>query len=294
MTPALTPVRATGPDGPWRRETGSALDRLGHAVVWGRLDDWDGAGTPQAVLSTGEMRRAASLSGRRRAAFVASRLLLRHAAAHALAAAPAEIDVARAPGGRPYLRGFDGLDVSVSHTGDLVAVALSRAGRIGVDVEPAARTVRRLDEGVFTPYESAASARWAGARRARALIRLWTLKEAYGKALGLGLRLPFGSFGFTAADTDADGPARLVLPDGTPADPAGWRFLNRTLTPAPAGAHILGLALRYEPPAGLDSTLGAVVLSTPRPGAVRGTGPRTASPGAAAASGRTARSRVRR
>ncbi|MGW0832487.1 4'-phosphopantetheinyl transferase family protein [Streptomyces prunicolor] len=269
-------------------------------MLWSGTQDWQVGDERELGLSQREFARAAVLSGRRWSSFVASRLLLRHAAAHVLGATPADIDVARAPEGRPFLRGCEELDVSVRHTGDLAVVALSCSGRVGVDVASAARTVGGLGEEVFTAHELTAPAHLPDARRARALLRLWTLKEAYAKTLGHGLRLPFASFGFIPLPQEqssptpyADGPVRLVTADGARVDAAGWRFRTRGV----AGDHVPALALGPSPHTtspGLDAALAAAVLSAPRPAAVRGTGPRTTSPGAAAAAAATARSRVPR
>ncbi|MGC4838280.1 4'-phosphopantetheinyl transferase family protein [Micromonospora vinacea] len=92
--------------------------------------------------------------------------------------------------GRPVVRVDDvGLAVSVSRTAGLVVVAARRAGAVGVDVErirplPALALARRW----FPPTELA----WLGDRpeagRTVDFLRLWTAKEAVGKALGRGLR----------------------------------------------------------------------------------------------------------
>ncbi|WP_052020360.1 4'-phosphopantetheinyl transferase family protein [Actinokineospora spheciospongiae] len=89
--------------------------------------------------------------------------------------------------GKPGLADQDGqpvpgVDFSLAHTGDVLAVAVSRAGRVGVDVEVRDRPV---DSPAF---------------RARAChpaeptddpVRLWTVKEAIAKARGEGLLLDF-------------------------------------------------------------------------------------------------------
>ncbi|WP_449479623.1 hypothetical protein [Streptomyces rochei] len=62
-------------------------------------------------------------------------MLIKYTAAAALVP-PEYLDLAYRPGGR-YPRGFDQIELSLSHTGDVMAVGLSRIGRIGVDVEPA-------------------------------------------------------------------------------------------------------------------------------------------------------------
>jgi 4'-phosphopantetheinyl transferase len=77
-----------------------------------------------------------------------------------------------------------------------VICAVRIGGAVGVDVECAARDI---DPRLFqSPYlsrdEAAAIAARAPPARARAFLRLWTLKEAYAKARGLGMSLPFDSF----------------------------------------------------------------------------------------------------
>ncbi|GGP46724.1 4'-phosphopantetheinyl transferase family protein [Streptomyces abikoensis] len=119
----------------------------------------------------------------------ASAPLVRAAAAHALRVPPGEIRVGREARGRPWLGGAaEGLHVSVSHCAGVVAVALSRLGPVGVDIErlrplPAVALGRR--------WFSAAEVRWLAERAAgeqpAAFLWLWTHKEAIGKARGLGL-----------------------------------------------------------------------------------------------------------
>jgi 4'-phosphopantetheinyl transferase len=111
-------------------------------------------------------------------------------AAHALLLALAATLVGAEPvlrhdeAGRPHV---DGLWVSVSHGHDLVAVAASAAGPVGVDVENRRSfEVASLAKRWFDPAELA----WMAAQpdEVEAFLRLWTAKEAVGKALGRGLR----------------------------------------------------------------------------------------------------------
>jgi hypothetical protein len=88
------------------------------------------------------------------------------------------------PAGRPHI---PGLAVSVSHTHQLVAVAASYDGPLGVDLEEVyPRTIRGLGERWFDPAEL----EWMAAQpdELTAFLQLWTAKEAVGKALGQGLR----------------------------------------------------------------------------------------------------------
>ena len=90
--------------------------------------------------------------------------------------------------------GLRGLEFSVSHCDGLTAVVVSASGACGIDVEDENRRIG-TDVGAF-------ARRWLSEReaarldriedvdeRARAFMRLWTVKEAYVKALGLGIAL---------------------------------------------------------------------------------------------------------
>ena len=120
----------------------------------------------------------------------AARALLAYAAGTALGLPPAAIEVMKEPGGRPRLRGeAASLHVAVSHTRGLAAVATSRLGPVGVDVE----AVRPLPSaGLARRWLLPAEAAWIGEhpvdRQAVAFLLLWTYKEAVGKARGTGLR----------------------------------------------------------------------------------------------------------
>lgn len=112
---------------------------------------------------------------------------------------PARVPLTRAcrdcgePHGPPVVAG--GPYLSVSHSGERVAVALAASGPVGVDVEVSARP---LDPGiarhVFSPAERAHYAEPAGSSGSAeptgdALFSYWTRKEAIVKATGDGLRV---------------------------------------------------------------------------------------------------------
>lgn len=119
-----------------------------------------------------------------------ARRLLLSAAAEAAGTEETGIRVEREPGGRPRLAGAAlGWHVSVSHGRGLAAVALTRLGPVGLDVEvvrpvPAVPLARRW----FGPAETAWVAARPEAEQRDAFFWLWTRKEAVGKALGTGLR----------------------------------------------------------------------------------------------------------
>ncbi len=102
--------------------------------------------------------------------------------------------VTRRPGAAALVTGDTGhgqvtVPASVSRGGGVTVVAVRTGGPVGVDVErcrqlPALDLARRW----YSPAEVAWLAARAEAGRSRDFLRLWTAKEAVGKALGLGLR----------------------------------------------------------------------------------------------------------
>lgn len=119
--------------------------------------------------------------------------LLRRAGALLLGRAETALVLTHDRHGRPLVR-VDGtarpveLPVSVSRTAGVVVIAARRAGAVGVDVErvrplPALALAGRW----FPPAELAWLADRPDSGRAVDFLRLWTAKEAVGKALGSGL-----------------------------------------------------------------------------------------------------------
>jgi phosphopantetheinyl transferase len=165
--------------------------------------------------------------------------LLCAAAASVLGVPAGDVAVIREPGHRPVLGGAaEGLHASLSHSRGIVAVALGRAGPVGVDVEvlrslPVIALARRW----FTAAEADWVADQPVHRRTRCFLTLWTGKEAMGKALGGGLR-----GGGLRRPVPVDAPPRFtVVGDlllAVPATPA-----DHVLAVACAGTGVLGYDL---------------------------------------------------
>ncbi len=92
------------------------------------------------------------------------------------------------------------LSFSLSHTPGLAACAVTLEAQLGIDVEPRDRTPPQTD-GILSLGEQRQLAELHPEARSEAFFRRWTLKEAYAKALGLGLSLSFDRFGFYWRDT---------------------------------------------------------------------------------------------
>ncbi|MFD7833976.1 4'-phosphopantetheinyl transferase family protein [Streptomyces sp. NPDC059761] len=220
------PVHVTGPAGPWDAVR-EGMARRGNASVHTTWGEWLTAALAEPalrpLLGRDWQRYRHTTDPTIRFRFVASRLAVRYTAAAALGTDPAKLDLSYKPGGRPYLRGLDQIDLSLTHTDDLIAVGISRNGRIGIDTEPADRRLAfsLLQNQVCTEAERAELAALPEAEQTAGMLRLWTLKEAYTKALGQGLRMGFSEFGFDAGGTGDTG---LLAPDGTPAAHGEWAF----------------------------------------------------------------------
>lgn len=127
------------------------------------------------------------------------------------------------PHGKPVLA--DGaLEVSLSHSGDRVAVALTGAGPVGIDVEKLDRDghLPQMERLVFSPAEIARLP-VAPDDRLVAFYTCWTRKESLLKATGEGLRAPMTALTFS----DFDQPAKLLACT----DRAGLRSVVHDLKP---------------------------------------------------------------
>ena len=180
---------------------------------------------------TARWHRLVRPEGRR--LFAAAHALLRTALSRYAAVDPREWRFSAGEHGRPELAGpVSGLSFNLTHTDGLAACVIARGLSVGIDAE---RPARRLDldsmmRVAFTDAERAQVLAEAPERRGAAFFAIWTLKEAYIKARGLGLTLPLKSFSVT------------VEPPGIrPAkdDAQGW---HAELT-RPTDEHVLALAV---------------------------------------------------
>ncbi|MFD8371446.1 4'-phosphopantetheinyl transferase family protein [Streptomyces sp. NPDC059688] len=220
----------SGPRGDWNRVRGD-LATHATAVLYAQLDHWrpERAGGPRLRTLLGrDWARYLDLTHPEvRTRFAASRVLLKFAAGAALRVQPQTVELGYTPSGRPYLHGYDGVQISLSHTEDLLLVGLATGAVIGVDAERADRTLygAGLGRHLCTPREVQLIEAMAPADRDPALVRLWTLKEAYSKAIGLGMQFRFTDFGF---ETDGT-PTEVRRPDGTPGTGSEWAFRTFSL-----------------------------------------------------------------
>lgn len=87
---------------------------------------------------------------------------------------------------------------NLSHSNGRVALAVAAEPMLGVDIEGSVRPrrVSRIANRYFAPLEAEALLRLHGEAQRERFYELWTLKEAYIKACGLGLAIPLNQFSF--------------------------------------------------------------------------------------------------
>lgn len=208
------------------------------AHVW--LLDLAGRRPGPTALSEGERHRAAAIRDPdSRWRFSATRSAVRRVLGAYLDVSPLEVPlhqrcpVCAGPHGQPVLHGPEGsLSLSITHSGGLAALAVTRSGAVGVDVErggphlrPARIAQRRFAEEEAAYVQSAPDP----AESTRRFLRIWTRKEAYLKATGAGLTRPMSSFAVSGA-----APATLLWARGD--DAAAWSLVDLPLPAGMAGA----------------------------------------------------------
>jgi 4'-phosphopantetheinyl transferase len=190
---------------------------------------------------SGTERARASRFGRPdlRDRYVVGRATLRAILGAALDLDPARVALVRGHRGRPEVEG-GALDFNVSHTRGTALFAVTRTGRAGVDVEHRDRTlnVDGIARKFMSSREQAMLAQLDREARRRALLRLWTCKEAMSKATGDALSAPF-------ARMDVAIDPSLALLEGPPPYDAGRFGLHAVRMP---GDYFATVAL-WAPPA---------------------------------------------
>jgi 4'-phosphopantetheinyl transferase len=97
--------------------------------------------------------------------------------------------------GKPYIKKSD-LYFNISHTQDMSIIAFSKQHEIGIDVESMHYDSNIMD--ISTKYFTKREKHWIDNlpknKQKEGFLYCWVRKEAYIKALGLGLSLPLDSF----------------------------------------------------------------------------------------------------
>lgn len=176
------------------------------------------------LLNEGERARWRALKfDRHRREYLATHALLRNALSQQRSLPPEAWRFVTNANGKPAIEPECGLRFNLSNSLDLVVCLLAEDSEVGVDVEPYARAGSTVEVGprMFSRQELAQLENLCEDQRLGRCLRLWTLKEAYIKARGMGLALPTKKFSFIF---EAEGKVRIEMDQGFDDDPSRWQF----------------------------------------------------------------------
>jgi 4'-phosphopantetheinyl transferase len=181
--------------------------------------------------------------------FVASRGMLRRLLGCYTGLVPQAIQFAHNPYGKPMLDMCDAtgrpvtIQFNVSHSNDILLVAVACAHAVGVDVERVRQAheldVLDLSKRFFSGGEYDMIRQVSDADQQLAFAKLWTCKEAYIKACGAGLSIPLDTFSIIYPP---DGDSRPVVVNHQSirskesTDTGPWRLWSFTPTAGYAAA----------------------------------------------------------
>jgi 4'-phosphopantetheinyl transferase len=157
---------------------------------------------------------------------------------------PAQWVFISSPHGRPEVAAPQTdtrLRFNISHAAGLVGCIVAADVDCGIDVEGIDRAIdiESLAGIALTPEEIETIRAMPEAARAESFFRRWTLKEAYAKARGLGVGIPFQELA-----VELGPPIRIV------ADDDGWQLASWSV-----GTHWAAIALRHGAGPPLDVIL---------------------------------------
>jgi 4'-phosphopantetheinyl transferase len=213
-----------------------------------RVDCWAVALEPLAggaeeiaikLLSAEERQRAERFRfERNRRMYVNTHAALRLLLARYLHASPAALVIVPDPNGRPVLAGSTELHFNLSHSGALALIAISSLGPLGIDIEEVRDVPDYVDiaRRYFARTEVDRLLQLPATERLGGFFVTWTRKEAYVKALGLGLSVPLNFFSTGRPDA-----APMLIHPGGAVDP-NWTMADL----ACADTYRAALAVRHR------------------------------------------------
>lgn len=130
---------------------------------------------------------------------------------------------------------------NLSHSRGRLVVAVARGDCLGVDIEACSRPRRiaRIASRFFAPQEVQDMLALPTEKQNERFYQLWTLKEAYIKARGLGLAIPLQQFSFSFHNNNC---IKVAFDEQLEDLPEHWRFWQMNVE----DGYKLALAIRRE------------------------------------------------
>jgi len=232
--------------------SGQSLAELDGQLPQGEVHVWlaslalkdDVVGKIGSLLTPEEQERAARFEvAAARKQFVASRALLRMALGKYLGIDARQVKFRLTSHGKPELADHRAIHFNLSHTEGLAAMAVTRAGAVGIDVEKIRNEahVLELADRFFSKKEAALLRSQPERERISCFFSCWTAKEAYVKAHGGGLSIPLDGF---AVILDAKRPELELEVFGDAAEARRWSMWRLELPAEFRGAVAVDGAIR--------------------------------------------------
>lgn len=161
--------------------------------------------------------------------FLTGRTLIRAIAGRRLGVEPERVTLDAScydcgkPHGKPRVVADGAPEVSISHSGSLVALAVGDGAPLGIDVEQIRDAeVTELARIAFSPAERAAFEALPANDRQGAFFTYWSRKEAVVKTTGKGMSIPMTKLTLSAHDA----PPRVLASESPEVDPARLRMAD--------------------------------------------------------------------
>ena len=195
----------------------------------------------RACLSPAEIRKADRyMKQSDRHLSLVSRALVRYLIAEVTRQDPKSLNFSTNEHGKPFLVGLPDIHFNLSHSHGVAVCALCRGAAVGVDVEDVRRyTDLSIAKRFFSFFEAELISKASNAEKRKLFFDIWTLKEAYIKAMGKGLSIPLNSFSFNANETDI----QITFSDTGRVD-SMWQFFQWR----PESGKIVAAAVRSASP----------------------------------------------
>ncbi len=146
--------------------------------------------------------------------------------------------------GKPYIQTdfiAEPLNFNLSHTQNMVVLAVTRHCEIGVDVEYTQRENNTIDiaESYFSSEETRALFQLDESLQHNRFFDLWTLKEAYIKACSMGLSIPLNAFSY---HFPSEGKVAISFAAERNDHPDNWQFGQFDLP----SSHKIAVAIQHQ------------------------------------------------
>lgn len=161
---------------------------------------------------------------RHRREYLTTHALVRTALSHYHPLAPEAWRFQMNSWGKPTIDPDCGLRFNLSNSPGLAVCLIAQGAEVGVDAEPIERAekVAELAPEVLSPLELTQLEALHGPQKLDRALSVWTLKEAYVKARGMGLSLPLNKVSFLFGDVEG---VRMELdPCLSTERESRWRF----------------------------------------------------------------------